>query len=125
MNTCDFASGSGSSSSRPPSTGRWNRSTFPLLVQALLGLRPVASLGLLAVDPALPPWLPELTVKDLRAGAARVTLRFRRDADGEAHFDVLEKEGRLRIIRQPPLDALSEGIGDRLGALARSVLPFS
>jgi len=36
----------------------WNLSVFPILLQTLLGLRAVAPLKLLAVDPVLPEWLP-------------------------------------------------------------------
>jgi hypothetical protein len=35
----------------------------------MLGLQPAASLALLAVDPVLPAWLPEVTVRGLRLGA--------------------------------------------------------
>jgi glycogen debranching enzyme len=102
----------------------WNQSVFPLLVQTLLGLQAVASLKLLAVDPVLPYWLPEVTVKNLRVGEATVTLRFHRDADGDSHYEVVEQEGTLRIVRQPPVDSLTVGAWDRLGALAKDVLPF-
>ena len=102
----------------------WNQSMFPILIQAILGLRPVASLGLLALDPVLPPWLPELTIRKLRVGEARVTLRFHRDKDGDSHWETVEQEGKLRIVQQPPIDSLSAGVWDRLGALAKGVLPF-
>lgn len=102
----------------------WNRSTFAILVQTLLGMRPVAALNLLAVDPVLPPWLPELTVKGLRVGGATVSLRFRRDEKGKSDYEVVDQRGTLRVVRQPPLDSLTVGIWDRLGALAEGVLPF-
>jgi glycogen debranching enzyme len=102
----------------------WNQSTYAILVQTLLGMRPVAALELLGVHPVLPPWLPEITLKGLRVGGARVSLRFWRDPEGESHHEVLEQEGTLRIVTQPPLDSLTAGIWDRLGALAEGVLPF-
>lgn len=102
----------------------WNRSTFAILLQTLLGMRAVAALDLLAVDPVLPPWLPEVTLKRLRVGGATVSLRFWRDGEGDSHYEVLEREGTLHIIRQPPVDALNVGIWSRLGALAEGVLPF-
>ncbi|HKQ74211.1 MAG TPA: hypothetical protein VJ810_10965 [Blastocatellia bacterium] len=95
----------------------WNLSVFPLLIQILLGLRAAAPLKLLAVDPVLPPWLPDLTVRNLRVGGASVSLRFWRDLRGDSHYEVLKKQGALRIVRQPPLDSLKVGFGDRLGAL--------
>jgi glycogen debranching enzyme len=102
----------------------WNLSQLPLLVQSLLGIRPVAALNMLAVDPLLPVWLPELTVKNLRVGGATVSLRVWRDEEGASRWETVEKQGTLRIIQQPPVDALNVGIWDRLGALAEGVLPF-
>lgn len=72
---------------------------------------------MLAVDPVLPAWLPDLTVRNLRVGRARVNLRFWRDHSGDSRYEVLKKEGALRIVRQPPLDSLTAGLWDRLGAL--------
>ncbi|MBW3654839.1 MAG: hypothetical protein KY444_01940 [Gemmatimonadetes bacterium] len=101
----------------------WNRSTFAILVQTLLGIRPVAALDLLAIDPVLPYWLPEVTVKKLRVGGATVSLRFWRDGAGKSHHEVLEQEGTLHIVRQPPVDSLTAGIWNRLGALLEGVVP--
>ncbi len=70
------------------------------------------------------PWLPDLTVKRLRAGGATVTLHLRRDEDGTSHYRVVEQEGTQHKVRQPPIDALTVGLWDRLGALVQDVLPF-
>jgi glycogen debranching enzyme len=102
----------------------WNRSVFAILVQSLLGMRPVAALNLLAIDPMLPHWLPEITLEGLRVGNATVDLHFWRDRKGTSHCEILEQEGKLRIVRQPPVNSLSVGMWDRLGALAEGVLPF-
>jgi glycogen debranching enzyme len=101
----------------------WNRSAFAILVQTILGMRPVAALRLLAIDPKLPPWLPELTLLGLRVGQATVDMRFWRDRSGDSHYEVLAKEGRLHVVRQPPLDSLSAGALDRLVSLAEGILP--
>jgi glycogen debranching enzyme len=101
----------------------WNQSVFPILVQTLLGLQPVASLHLLALDPVLPSWLPEITLKALRVGDAKITLRFWRDEDGDSMHEVVEQTGTLRIVNQPPLDALNVGTWDRLEALVKGILP--
>ncbi|HEX6534017.1 MAG TPA: glycogen debranching N-terminal domain-containing protein [Gemmatimonadaceae bacterium] len=101
----------------------WNQSGVVLLVQTLLGLQPVAALDLLVIDPVLPAWMPEVIVRDLRLGGATATLRFHRDADGATHCDVLEKRGTLHVLRQPPPESLTAGIGDRFGALAERLLP--
>ena len=95
----------------------WNATAFPLIVQSLLGLLPIAPYEVLVVDPALPDWLPDLTLRNLRVGEARVTVRFWRDSDGRSHFDVLEKHGTLRILRQPPPESLSATLWDRLSGL--------
>ena len=100
----------------------WNASAFPLLVQTLLGLLPLASFALLVVDPALPEWLPELVMHDLRVGDARVTLRFWRASDGKSHFDVVRKHGTLRIVRQPPPESLTAGASDRFSGLVETLL---
>jgi hypothetical protein len=76
-------------------------------------------LKLLALDPVLPAWLPDVTVRNLRVGRSRVSLRFWRDRSGVSRYDVLKKEGALSVVRQPPLDSLTVGLWERLGALIR------
>lgn len=100
----------------------WNQSVLPILVQTMLGARPLAPLKVLAVYPALPDWVPELTVRHLKVGDATVSLRFQRKRDGGSRFDVLEKRGALHIVDQPPIESLTAGIWDRLGALLESRL---
>ena len=100
----------------------WNQSVYVIMVQSLLGLVPYAPLRLLLVDPVLPPWLPEVTVKRLRIGAATLTLRFQRDASGESHFEVVEQNGALRIIRQPWVESFSADLWQRASGVFESVL---
>jgi hypothetical protein len=96
----------------------WNQSAYPLLLQSLLGLQPVAPLDLLIVDPVLPEWLPEVTVRDLTLGGATATLRFVRDpSSGRAHAEVVKKRGTLHVVHQPPPESLQAGVGDRVRAL--------
>ena len=103
----------------------WNLSVFPLLIQAFLGLMPLAPKHLLALDPILPAWLPELEVRGLRVGEATVSLRVTRTGDdGKADYEVLEQEGKLRLVRQPPVDDLSVGLWGRLGVFVKDLLPF-
>lgn len=101
----------------------WNQSGLPLVVQALLGLQPLAPYGILAVDPVLPAWLPELTLKGLRVGGARVTLRAWRTEEGRSEFEVTRMEGALRVVRQPPLNSLGAGVWDRLVSFVDGLLP--
>jgi glycogen debranching enzyme len=100
----------------------WNSSVFPLLVHTLLGLQPVAPFDTLVFDPVLPTWLPEIVLHDLRIGGATATIRFWRDADGDSHGEVLEKRGTLHLVKQPPPESLTAGVGDRFGAFMDRVL---
>ena len=99
----------------------WNATAFPLLVQTMLGLVPLAALNSLFVDPALPPWLPELTVRDLRVGTATVTLHFVRKDNGESDWDVVSKRGTLHVVRQPAPESLGATWLDRTGAILESL----
>lgn len=98
----------------------WNATAFPLIVQTLAGMLPLARYNVLIVDPSLPDWLPTIVLHDLRVGEASVTLRFWRDADGASHFEVMRKRGNLRIVRQPPPESLSAGVLERLGDLVET-----
>ena len=99
----------------------WNATAFPLAVQTLLGLVPIAALHTLIVDPALPPWIPELVLRDVRVGDATATLRFWRDEDGSSRWKVLHRQGKLRVIRQPAPESLSARFTDRLAGLVESL----
>jgi glycogen debranching enzyme len=100
----------------------WNATAFPLVVQTLLGLLPIAATNTLVLDPLLPEWLPEIVVRDLRVGGARVALRFWRTEDGTSRWDVLHRQGSLRIVRQPPPESRSATWTDRAADLFESVL---
>jgi hypothetical protein len=98
----------------------WNQSLWPLVVQSLLGIVPYAPGRLLIVDPVLPEWLPELTIERLRVGDAIVTLQFVRESDGTSSYQVKEREGKLRVVRQPWLESLGANVWDRLSGLVES-----
>lgn len=89
----------------------WSASAVLTYVQSLLGLQPIAPLGVLLVDPHLPDWLPAIAVHHLRVGEARVSLRFQRGEDGHSHFDVIELRGTLRVLAaaSPWEDVLASG----------------
>ncbi len=57
----------------------WAAGSAFSFIQALLGLEPDAAHGVLYVAPALPDWLREVVLRDLRLGAERFDLRFWRD----------------------------------------------
>jgi glycogen debranching enzyme len=100
----------------------WNASAFQLALQSLLGLVPLAPLGVLVVDPVLPDWLPSLQLRGLRVGEARVTLSFTRRADGGTDWDVIHTQGRLRIVRQPLPESRDAGGMDRIWGLVESIV---
>jgi glycogen debranching enzyme len=100
----------------------WNASAFPLVLQSLLGLLPLAPINLLVLDPVLPEWLPSLQVRGLRVGEARVTLSFSRRENGTTDWDVLHKQGHLTTVRQPPPESRDADAMDRAWGLVGSVV---
>jgi glycogen debranching enzyme len=60
------------------------------LLRAILGLEADAPAGCLYVDPALPEWLPELTLTGLQVGSQVFNLRFAREENGDTDFEVLK-----------------------------------
>ncbi len=100
----------------------WNATAFPLMVQALLGLVPLAPIDTLVFDPLLPEWIPDIVVSNLCVGGARVTVRFWREDDGRTKWDVLHKTGTLHLLRQPPVESLTAGPGDRISAALQSFI---
>ncbi len=56
----------------------WAAGSAFSFLQALLGMRPDAPNGVLHLSPALPAWLPELTLRDLWLDGTRFDLHFRR-----------------------------------------------
>jgi glycogen debranching enzyme len=66
----------------------WAAGAVFALLQAILGLQPDAPNRMLYVDPVLPPWLGDVTLRELRVGRQTFDIRFWW-ADGTTHFDVL------------------------------------
>jgi glycogen debranching enzyme len=89
----------------------WSASAMVLLVQTLLGIYPFAPAHVLALArPRLPEWLPTVTVRRLRVGAATVSIRFERRRDGATSFDVFEKDGTLFVTEVPPPQDIDAGV---------------
>lgn len=101
----------------------WSASAVFCVLQAMLGLYPYAPLHLLLVDPHLPPWLPELTVRNLRVGRAVATIRFHRRPNGSSDYEVLAKDGPLHVLRQPSPWSLTAGFAERFVDALKSLLP--
>jgi glycogen debranching enzyme len=92
----------------------WSASAIFCFMQAMLGLYPYAPLNLLLLDPHLPDWLPDITLRNLRVGEARCDIRFYRAEDGSSDYEVLEKRGALHILRQPSPWSLTSSFAERL-----------
>ncbi|MBV8591365.1 MAG: hypothetical protein JO212_15130 [Acetobacteraceae bacterium] len=95
----------------------WSASAVVSLVHSMLGLLPVAPRNTLIVDPDLPEWLPELSLANIRVGAAQVSLRFRRDGLGYTHHEIIRQQGELRVHRP----ALGDSGTDRFAHYVRDV----
>ena len=96
----------------------WSAGAVILLVQTMMGLTPLAPRGTLVVDPALPAWLPEITIRNIQVGRSRASLTFRRDTTGHTDVEVIDG-GDLHIIR-PAID-ISPG-ADRVAAALTAAL---
>jgi glycogen debranching enzyme len=101
----------------------WSASAVFCLLQSLLGVYPYAPLKILLVDPQLPAWLPEITLRSLRVGQATTDIRFFRKDDGGSDFEVLDTRGTLHVVRQPSPWSLTASFGERLKDALVSLLP--
>ncbi len=97
----------------------WSAGAVILLVTTMLGLLPLAPCKTLIVDPALPEWLPEITMRNIQVGQSRAGLRFRRDASGHTDVDVLE-DGGLQIRRLPTGEGAVPQGEDRIAVAVRT-----
>jgi glycogen debranching enzyme len=70
------------------------------LLRAILGLDADAPRGELHVDPALPEWLPDVTLHGLRVGTARLDLRFWREGT-RTRWEASVREGRIEVSEAP------------------------
>ena len=100
----------------------WSASSVFAILQAMLGLYPFAPTNLLLIDPQLPDWLPEIFVRNLHVGKTVVSIHFYRKGNG-TEFDVLEKKGRLHVLRQPSPWSLTAGVGERIKDVMESLIP--
>jgi glycogen debranching enzyme len=73
--------------------------TFHLL-RAILGLEADAPRGRLRVDPALPAWLPDVTLHGLRVGQAQLDLRFWREGE-RTRWEASPREGQIDVTEEP------------------------
>ncbi len=79
----------------------WSASMIVMLVQSLLGMFPLAPLGVLLIDPHLPSWLPDLRLEGVRVGDTHLDLDFWRTNKGATQYRVTRHSGHARVLRQP------------------------
>ena len=101
----------------------WSASAVATVLEALIGFYPFAPLNVLFLDPALPPWLPEVRLQNLRVGDSRLSLHVWRDRGGRSHYDVERHEGSIHVVRQPSPWSLTATIPERARDLMESLLP--
>ena len=99
----------------------WSAGAVIFLVQTMMGLTPLAPRNTLVVDPALPDWLPEITVRNVQVGRSRASLAFHRDTSGRTEVEVIEGDG-LHIVR--PATAITPGV-DRMATAFAAALNSS
>ncbi len=78
----------------------WAAGSVFHLLQAMLGLAANAPRGRLGVDPALPAWLPDVTLHGLRVGHAKLDLRFWRDGE-RTQWEASLREGQIEVSEEP------------------------
>src|SRR5437773_1398381 len=100
----------------------WSASSLFSIMQAILGIYPYAPMNILFLDPHLPDWLPEITLRNLHVGMATVDIGFYRKGK-TTHFDVLDKRGKLHILRQPSPWSLTAGFAERFKDVMESLIP--
>ena len=76
----------------------WAAAAPLLLLEVLLGIDAQGDRSSLEInEPVLPAGLEQLTLRDMRIGAARVSLAFRRTGTGNTSFELLDQEGEVRV----------------------------
>jgi glycogen debranching enzyme len=76
----------------------WAAGSCFALLQAMLGIQPDAPNNRLYVDPALPDWLPDITLIDLRLGQRHLDIRFTRDGERTV-WEVLRGDAKVVRLR--------------------------
>ncbi|PYS41950.1 MAG: amylo-alpha-1,6-glucosidase [Acidobacteria bacterium] len=100
----------------------WSASTVFSMLQAILGLYPYAPLKMLLIDPHLPDWLPDITLRDLRVGDAKVTIRFFRTRSGTTDYHIEDARDSLHVVRQPSPWSLTAGFAERVRDVLASLV---
>jgi hypothetical protein len=75
----------------------------------------------LLLDPELPDWLPQITLRNLHVGKAVVSIHFYRKGN-RTRFDVLDKRGTLHVLRQPSPWSLTANVAERIEDVMESLI---
>src|SRR5271166_6797996 len=67
----------------------WSASAIIQICHMLTGAFALAQLRALIIDPALPDWMAEATIRDLRAGQDCVSIALHRESDGQTRHEIL------------------------------------
>ncbi len=78
----------------------WAAGSIFHLVTALLGIRADAPNGRLYLDPSLPEWLPDVRLRKLTVGTARLDLRCWREGEG-TRWEATVLEGHVQVHHAP------------------------
>jgi len=78
----------------------WAAGATVHLRRAILGLDADAPRGRLRVDPALPAWLPDVTLHGLRVGRATLDLRFWREGE-RTRWEASSHQGQIDVSEEP------------------------
>jgi glycogen debranching enzyme len=93
----------------------WAAGCIFQFVQAMLGVQADAPHKRLTIDPSLPEWLPDVTLRGLKVGQGVVDVRFWREGD-QTRWDVLANDSGLTIEQkawEPGMGATPPGIGKK------------
>ena len=97
----------------------WSAGAVILFIKSMLGLIPLAPRAMLIIDPDLPEWLPELSLRNIQVGNARIGLHFKRDRSGYTEHEITDQHGELRVYRS---STKASAGADRFAQLLREAL---
>ncbi|MCL4387475.1 MAG: amylo-alpha-1,6-glucosidase [Patescibacteria group bacterium] len=77
----------------------WAAGSIFLFLQTILGLEADAENKKLVINPTLPDWLPDLTLRNLKVGQGRVDVRFFRE-DNKSQFEILKSTKNIKVAKK-------------------------
>lgn len=77
----------------------WAAASVFQLLQAMLGLRADAPNRRFYIDPDLPDWLPEITLRRIQVGSAQIDIKFWRNGE-HTYWDVTTNTSTIEVIQE-------------------------